>query len=248
MIPPFTSHNVVLPDGTHTAPDKPVVAESGCCRVAVAALAAAFPDPVGVTVADLGCLEGGYAAEFARHGYQVTGFEVRDENYACALAVAAALDLPNLRFVQADVRELGIADQFDAVFCCGLLYHLDRPVAFLNMLGEITGRLLILNTHISLALHAGHPEGVHQPGESCGKHEHNEGRAGHWFEEVDGRWSSWGNPRSFWLAKDELTASLHAAGFDQVTEHPDWRGPDVALPFGSGGAFDDRVMFTAGKP
>ena len=35
------------------------------------------------------------------------------------------------------------------VFCCGLLYHLDKPKEFLDTLSAVTTKLLILQTHFS---------------------------------------------------------------------------------------------------
>lgn len=248
MSPAFTSHNILLPDGTQTAPGRPLVAGSGACRAALRYLAAEFGSRRDITVADLGCLEGGYAAEFARAGYTAVGIEARQENYGRAAWLPGALALPNLRFLHGDVREVLPGTAFDAVFCCGLLYHLDRPVAFLDLLGQVTRRLLILNTHYSME--GGHPEGIHQPGERCdpGPAWH-EGRAGHWFRETENRWASSGGTSSFWLRKDDLTEAIAAAGFTRVAERDDWRDdPAGGLPFGSGGAFADRGMFTAVKP
>jgi 16S rRNA G1207 methylase RsmC len=47
-------------------------------------------------IADLGCLEGGYAVEFARMGFQTVGIEVRDTNIAACNFVKANTNLPNL--------------------------------------------------------------------------------------------------------------------------------------------------------
>lgn len=241
----LTQHNIVLPGGHQTAPGLPRVDQSGVFITALHELGEIFPAH-DATVADLGCLEGGYAAEFARAGYDVTGIEVRQENYEGAVAIQAALGLPNLRFICGDAREVLPGMSFDAVFCSGLLYHLDAPVAFLNLLGRVTRRLLILNTHFSLA--GGHPEEVHQANEHCrpGGDSH-EGRTGHWFEETATRWSSYGNQESFWLCKEDLIASLHAAGFADVSERPGWTTAATPLPPGGGGAFADRGMFIALK-
>lgn len=210
----FSGHNIVLPDGSQTYRGVEPIADNGICGAALRDLALAFPGPHRrpVTVADLGCLEGGYAAAFAQAGYDVTGFEVRAENILCCNYVAEQLALPNLRFVRADVRDvLATTDEWDAVFCCGLLYHLENPAVFLRQLGEATRRLLIVQTHYST-----HPDTEH------------EGYHGHWYTEGDGRWSSWKNGRSFWLAKTDLMAAMRHAGFNLVFEQADYRDDMMA--------------------
>lgn len=253
MVPVFSSHNVLLPDGTETAPGMPLVADSQACLAGLRELDKVFGDArKGVTVADLGSLEGGYAAEFARAGYSVTGFEAREENISNAMWLRDALgmDLTSLHFVQGDVRETLGGRQFDAVFCSGLLYHLDKPVEFLNLLGSVTRELLILNTHYSMGPE-GHPESSHHPGDWCefGDLVH-EGRRGHWYhEQTDDRYASYGNRKSFWLLKEELLASIADAGFrGEITEVTDWKGlSGSAHVLGGPGMVNDRGMFTALK-
>jgi SAM-dependent methyltransferase len=227
----FTAHNVVLPDGSQTLYGAQPVADSGTCQAALRDLALAFPGPHfrPVMIADLGCLEGGYAAAFAQAGYDVTGFEVRTENFLCCRYVQERLALPNLQFIQADVRDAfaGDGEQWDAVFCCGLLYHLENPVAFLRRLGEVTRKLLILQTHYSTR-----PDAVH------------EGSDGHWYQENTTRWSSWQNPKSFWLTRDHLLAVICEAGFDLVFEQADYRA-DIRA--GAGADPDARGMFVGIK-
>lgn len=203
----FTAHNIVLPDGSHTLPGIEPIAVSGICKAALRDLALAFPLVRSTkSVADLGCLEGGYAAAFAQAGYDVTGFEARAENFFCCKYVEEQMALPNLRFIKADVRDLFTEPaEWDAVFCCGLLYHLEDPVAFLNQLGQATRRLLIVQTHYSTR-----PDAEH------------EGHRGHWYPEGDGRWASWKNERSFWLAKKDLLSAMRDAGFNLVFEQSDY--------------------------
>lgn len=226
----FTAHNIELPGGTFTRPLTEPIANAGICRAALRDLELAFPgaDRSSVRVADLGCLEGGYAAAFARAGYDVTGFEARADNFACCEFVAERLVLPNLRFVRADVRDVfAEPDQWDAVFCCGLLYHLDDPVAFLRQLGRATKRLLITQTHYST-----HPDSEH------------EGHCGHWYGEGNGRWESWKNERSFWLTRKDLMSVMRDSGFDLVFEQADQRrdilADDDVVP-------DARSMFVGIK-
>ena len=62
----FTAHNIVFGDGTCTRPGFPPLESGGIFQAALRDLKL-FTTP-GATVADLGCLEGGYAAGFARAG------------------------------------------------------------------------------------------------------------------------------------------------------------------------------------
>ena len=249
----FTAHNVVLPDGSQTLPGKPLAAQSGTVQAALRYLEEVFgpaPHDGEFTLADVGCLEGGYTAAFARAGYDATGFEARKRNYDNAVELSKALMLPNLRFVLGDARETLPGWAFDAVFCSGLLYHMDYPVKFLNLLGEVTRRVLILNTHVSMG-NGGHPEHVHSNADGfisgrClpGPAQH-EGVTGHWYEELEDPLGSYGNTSSFWPRKEDLLASLTAAGFTDVSERDDWRGGERIR--GGGGVHPDHVMIVALK-
>lgn len=220
----FTAHNIVLPSGVHTWPGNQPLAESSRCQAALQLLGEQFRPAVRAqtAVADLGCLEGGYTVAFARAGYQVTGVEARALNMAKCEMVASLVALPNMRFVHDDARNLTRYGPFDAVFCCGLLYHLDKPAAFLQMLGGITRRMVIIQSHYS---------------GSC--HEENEGFRGHWYNdapEETNLWGSYGNARSFWLGQDELLRAVREAGFTKAWAHDD------------GTRIPDRGMFAGVKP
>jgi SAM-dependent methyltransferase len=230
VIHTFTAHNVLLPGGQETLPGAQLVADSGIFQAALRDLKLAFPGvrPSSVRVADLGCLEGGYAAAFAQAGYEVTGFEARRENVMCCEFIAERLGLPNLEFTRADVRNVFSAGrEWDAVFCCGLLYHLDNPVSLLSQIGQSACRLLIVQSHYSTR-----PDTEH------------EGHRGHWYAEGNGRWESWRNERSFWLTRKDLMSAIRDAGFSLVFEQADYREDILAegdtVP-------DERSMFVGIK-
>jgi len=103
----------------------------------------------GKRIADLGCLEGGYTVEFARMGFEALGIEVRRSNFAACEYVRAHLHLPNLHFARDDVWNIEKYGTFDAIFCSGLLYHLDRPIEFIKLISGLCRRLIILNTHVA---------------------------------------------------------------------------------------------------
>jgi SAM-dependent methyltransferase len=179
--------------------------------------------PPPARVADLGCLEGGYAVTFARAGYDVVGIEGKPGNFATCQWVADQMQLPNLRFVLDDVRNIRSHGRFDAVLCAGLVYHLDEPVAFLRTLGEVTGRLVIVNTNF--ATEAGGERDVYPLSPELAEHE---GKLGRWYEEPVSAWSSVGNRRSFWLERRHLLQAMLEAGFPTVFEQFDWLGDVVA--------------------
>jgi SAM-dependent methyltransferase len=214
----FEHHNTQLSDGSWTAPDLQPMGDRGTVKQALALLA----DAQASTVLDLGCLEGGYSVEFARAGYQTLGLEVRDSNFARCCYTKERVNLPNLRFAQDDAWNVAEHESpYDAVFCGGLLYHMDRPIKFLKVLRGITKHLLVINTHYAVAF---------------GPYEHHlgpvarhEGYLGRWYTEFPDeashqqrehfRLSAWDNRQSFWLLRPELLRAVRDAGFDQVVDH-----------------------------
>ena len=230
----FTMHNVVLPDGTQTFPQNPVIDQVPAVQGMLATALDMCPieDPEHPPrLIDLGCLEGGHSAMYARAGYDVTGLEVRAKNVEACEYVREQLGLPNLRFVQDDVRNLADHGEFDVVHCAGLLYHMENPSELLALIGQQTRRLLILRTHYAPIDPKTTPFG------NLGDWMLHEGRIGRTFFEFpegttaeqmqDLKWASWGNPASFWLERKQLMQAMQDAGFDLVYEQHDTRG-DIA--------------------
>jgi SAM-dependent methyltransferase len=219
--PKFTAHDIELPDGTQTLPGAPLIGAEPTSDSYLRTLRLFCPPPA--RVADLGCLEGGDAVHFARAGYDVVAIEGQQRNFAVCEWVADRVELPNLRFVLDDVRNIRAYGSFDAVLCAGLLYHLDRPASFLHALGEVTRRLLIINTNY--ATESGREVGLHPLTEELVEHE---GKLGRWYEEGSGAWFAVENERSFWLERRHLLQALIEAGFPSVFEQFDWLGDVVA--------------------
>jgi SAM-dependent methyltransferase len=241
--PLFTAHNILLDDGTYTK-DKNLPAMTHEPRLISAKKvfdSVLQGDRDRLRIADLGCLEGGYATEFARLGYDSLGIEVRDSNFAACNYVKSKTNLSNLHFAQDDVLNVERYGRFDGVFCCGLLYHLDKPREYLKVLGGITRKVLILQTHFALT------DDFNQLGLSDTRFqlsplEENEGIQGRWYEEFNEdtkvsdkdnmRWSSWENHRSFWPTKEYLLQSMYDAGFDLVMEEFDSLRPNIVQGLG----------------
>jgi SAM-dependent methyltransferase len=68
----------------------------------------------GMRVLDAGCGPGRHALELARRGIEVVGVDTSPDFIALARGEAAPLPV---EFIEADVRDLSYADEFDAVIC-----------------------------------------------------------------------------------------------------------------------------------
>lgn len=215
-LPTFTAHNIRFANGEETMPGQPLWSDCGIAQAALRTIDMVTPGR-SVRVVDLGALEGGYAVAFARAGHDVTSVEVRALNMVKCRYVAERVHLPNLRFVHDTAWNVLDYGLFDVVFCSGLLYHLDRPVEFLRLLGRATTRAVIIQTHFSVT-----PISI------------NEGAEGHWYSEDNSEesvWSSYENSRSFWLTKPHLLQAIHDAGFDVVFEQYDFLSHMVNDPY-----------------
>lgn len=205
----FIAHNIDLGNGHVTLPTNPhTLAQSDHLRSALRTLQVLVsPSQIATTrIVDLGCLEGGYSLAFAKMGFDVLGIDAREENVKKCEWVKSHFTLPNLRFVKDDVRNLAQYGPFDVVFCSGLLYHLDDPVAFIDLLGRMTRRAVIIHSHYAraedprydlprpsflqrivrrLRRSTGHPPAATTHDYHLSALTRHEGRAGRWYPEFD---------------------------------------------------------------
>jgi SAM-dependent methyltransferase len=272
----FTAHNIRLDDGQKTMGDSSeLLAETPLWTSIQKTIDLFFPEMRtqrrALRVVDLGCLEGGYAVEFARMGFDTLGIEARRENIQNCEFVKSHLVLPNLRFAQDDVRNIAAHGSFDITFCGGLLYHLDNPSAYLHTLSNCTREMLILHTHYAQQHDYRYSLGllnrylvapIKQALKLRGKKKNwglsrlteHERQKGRWFKEYGKRetqenietflWSSYNNDRSFWPCKNDLIQILVDVGFDTVFERFDFV-KDIAND--NYIAYYDRSMFVALK-
>lgn len=244
----FTAHNIVLPDGTQTLPSAVVVEDDGRFQAPVRLLKLVFPDGLrGKSIADLGCLEGGYAAGFARLGMAATGFEIRDSNLENCRYVKSQLGLDNLSFIKEDVNNIHLHGPFDAIFAQGIFYHLDKPREFLERAASVCRKIIFIETHFTYDYPSA---GAQKFGlsELC----ENEGLMGRWYAEHDyeigpdlddKKWASWENKRSFWLQKEHLLNLIRNVGFDVVLEQYDIHDHNIVEGMKSRYYVEDRGLF-----
>lgn len=226
----WTGHNIPLSASEATISTDIALMTNDERTSTIKALVAKFvSSPRPIRLLDLGSLEGGLSFEMAREGWDVTGVEGRESNFEKAELIRGYFGLDNLRFQLRDVKSLDPARDgaFDVILCCGLLYHLDNPFAFLEKLNTLLapGGLLFIDTHVApdahAAKHATHAVHLSPPATL----EHG-GRAyeGQWFAEPEGgdvleqQWSAISNSRSFWPFRRELIRGAYHAGFHSLLE------------------------------
>ena len=220
------SHNIVLDDGTHLNADSVTLEQLPQFHAVARCLKALYPHGFdGVRVADLACAEGSYAVGLARMGFEVLGIEIRRANYATCCFVKQQVNLPNLSFVQDNVWNLERYAPFDAILCSGILYHLDRPKQFLDLMARCVRKAVLINSHFATVT----PIDAFNLS-ALTEHEDLPGR---WFPEPPPKneehlRSSWDNERSFWIQKEFLLQAIRDAGFNMVFEQYDWLGDQIA--------------------
>ena len=103
-------------------------------------------DLKGLSVLEVGAGIGDHTQFFLDRGCQVVSTEARQEN----------LDVlrrryPRLRTLQLNLDQptASFDEQFDIVYCYGMLYHLSNPAAALEFMSRRARRMLLLETRVS---------------------------------------------------------------------------------------------------
>ena len=232
----WTAHNIRLSSEVVTMPGQPDFMESDLrLKAIVRILSLLYHGRLAdLHVADLGCLEGGFALALAQNEANALGIEARARELEKATLLKEHFELPNLRFIQGDVKDFTSErfGRFDVVLALGILYHLDKPALWLNQIASATKAVLIVDTHYapsddaSLAVidprlaRLSQLEQIEVGGWTS------EGR---WFTEYADNedrekqvWASYSNRKSFWLTKESILLALMRSGFDLVLEQHDY--------------------------
>ncbi len=232
---PWTAYNIRLTPAVTTLPGAPDFLRTDRRLLGILRTLAVLyrGDLTGLRVVDLGCLEGGFALALAQRGARVLAIDARQANLDKVRLLIEHFELGNLEVACADVKEFTREryGDFDVVLCLGLLYHLDRPVAWLQQAAAVTRAVLIVDTHL-----APDDDAIVDldPRLAClgalERRDENESvTEGRWFQELSpapdplrGRWAAFSNAASFWLTRASLVGALRRAGFDAVFEQQDW--------------------------
>jgi 2-polyprenyl-3-methyl-5-hydroxy-6-metoxy-1,4-benzoquinol methylase len=224
----WTGHNIALSPAESTLGFHIPLLADDSRTLTIKSLIRGLHKPA-IRVLDLGSLEGGLSLEMAREGWETFGVEGRESNFRKSELIREYFALDNLRFEHRDVKSLepGRDGQFDAILCCGLLYHLDNPFAFLDRLETLLapGGLLFIDTHVAPDEEAAR-YGTHAAQLSAPASLEHAGHVydGRWFSEpasgdvLDQQWSATSNERSFWPARRSLIRGIYHAGFHAISE------------------------------
>lgn len=225
----WTGHNIPITASESTLGGGSELIGDNRRTVAIKSLVGRWLPHGPLRVLDLGALEGGLSFEMAREGWEATGVEGREDNFRKASLIAEYYALPNLRFLHRDVKSLAPEKDgtFDVILCCGLLYHLDEPIAHLRQLESLLepNGLLFLDTHVAPDAFAA-KHGTHEASlsETVTFRESGHEYEGRWWTEPaagdlrERMWSAVSNARSMWLGRRSLIRALVHSGFHEVHE------------------------------
>jgi SAM-dependent methyltransferase len=184
--------------------------------------------PQAETILELGALEGAHTFIMAqRPGIKrVVSLEGREANLRKARFVQQLLQVRNVEFAQANLEHTEFAElgEFDAVFCCGLLYHLPQPWKLIARLPAVAPVLFIWTQYAA-------ENEAHDVGQGLRGKIHVEGGPD---EPLSGL-----SATATWLTLDSLRDLLAASGYgsvDVIYDDPSHaNGPAVTI-----GATRDR--------
>jgi tRNA (mo5U34)-methyltransferase len=139
-------HNLHLPDGRQTAPAHPL---GDFPAVKWRQIEPHLPpDLHGRRVLDIGCNAGFYSFELAKRGAEVTAIDIDRRYLRQAHWAAEQYGLADrIEFREGSVYSLARAgERYDIVWFLGVLYHLRHPQLALDILHDVTGSQMVLQT------------------------------------------------------------------------------------------------------
>jgi hypothetical protein len=169
----------------------------------------------GMDVLELGPLEGGHTFQLERLGARsVTAVEASVEAFLKCLIVKETLGLQRSRFLLGDVVQYldSYPGRFDLVFCSGILYHMDDPVATIAAISKITDRCFVWTHYYDAANHNL---------QHHGREKTTDGYTTNYWSHTYGDKSRafWGGNRSSaaWMEREGLLGAFRHFGFDELT-------------------------------
>jgi SAM-dependent methyltransferase len=168
----------------------------------------------GMTVLELGPLEGAHTYQLEQLGAaRVLAIESNVEAYLKCLIMKEALGMQRASFMLGDfslyLRDA--AERFDLVFCCGVLYHMENPLALIRDIARVTGKCLVW-THYYDPGRAS--DRVPKPAVVDGFSATYFGARYH--DRAQGSFWGGNKPTANWMTRDDIVAAFRNFGFDVV--------------------------------
>jgi len=116
-----------------------------------------------LTALDFASHQGFFSIELARHCKHVRGLEYQFRHVDSARRISAALGISNIEFHQENLETMpaGKHEPADIVIAFGLMYNLENPIAVLRRARELTRKVLLIETQVTIldlegAIDSGH--------------------------------------------------------------------------------------------
>src|SRR5262249_1403771 len=128
------------------------------------------------------------------------------------------------KFIHGDFFEYlkNCTENFDLVFCCGVLYHMSDPIALINSITKSTKRCFVWTHYYDRKNYPGPRREARSDPRYPGVIMHAVE-----YDNVDsGQFWGGNRPTSVWLDRDAIIAAFHRAGFrkidviDENLDHP----------------------------
>ena len=103
----------------------------------------------GMRVLELGPLEGAHTYQLEKLGAaSILAIEANADAFLKCLITKEILSLGAAKFVYGDFCEYlkETNEEFDLVFCCGVLYHMSDPIALIESIAKVTTNVLFGRT------------------------------------------------------------------------------------------------------
>ena len=178
----------------------------------------------GMSILELGPLEGAQTYQLDQLGAHTVAIEANAEAFLKCLVVKEVLNLRNSRFLLGDFVEYlaHSKDRFDLVFACGVLYHMQDPVNLIRLIAGVTDRCFVWTHYYDEAHRGSTLEMVAKPvtvhGLQTTYYQFN-------YPNMDYDLFYGGNkPVTSWMPRDSILDAFKHFGFGDITiisEQPD---------------------------
>ena len=161
-----------------------------------------------------GPLEGAHTYRLEQLGAaRILAIEANVEAYLKCLIMKEALGISRATFMLGDFGTVlrDTTERFDLVFCCGVLYHMDDPLALIRDMARVTDKCFVW-THYYDPGRASDREAVPA---AVGGFSATYFGARYW-DRAEGSFWGGNKPTANWMTRDDLIAAFHHFGFDEI--------------------------------